>query len=183
MNYCPKNTSNNIPGQRTTHFHSHSWWHRCQGQFLSLLSLLKFVFLEIPSSSGPTRYLQAGSLSLSQRWAIWDVQGSMPLGHKNGQRALGYVSSCNMYRHWFKDNTSILPASSTVWQHHGLYSLLLRFGSSTEKPQLLSWRPHSPSAPGRELKASHSLFHLILVTCVVNNHPHFQSEKTGTGSQ
>lgn len=122
--------------------------------------------------------------SLSQGWDIWNVQGSTSLGHRNGPRSLDNVCACDGCQHVFKENESILLASSTVWQHQACnidYCILDPSQRSSLRP---SWHTWSSSVSGTGLKALQSLFHLILMTtCEVDSHSHFKAKKTGTGSQ
>ena len=102
----------------------------------------------------------------------------LSIDHKNDQRGTECLPLC---QHGFKKNTSILLASSMVWQMSPackVYCFILDPSQRLAYRQLTYMEPYVPST---ELKALHSLFHWILmIACKVDSHAHFKAKKTDT---
>lgn len=102
----------------------------------------------------------------------------MSIDHKNDQRGTECLPLC---QHGFKKNTSILLASSMVWQMSPAckgYCFILDPSQRLAYRQLTYMEPYEPCM---ELKALHSLFHWILmIACKVDSHSHVKAKKTDT---
>ena len=102
---------------------------------------------------------------------------------QNGQGGLENVSPCALCQHRFKENTSIVLASSVVWWTSRACKFYCFIWDPTQGRSLLPSHGHTWSlyGPGMGLKALRLWFHLILITtCEVDSHSHFKAKKTGT---